>query len=59
MISIIVAIIILGLIYWAVSLIPLPDPFPTIIKVLFIIVAVLYLLQIFGISTGVGHPLTL
>jgi len=54
MIELIVAIVILGLIYWAVSLIPLPDPFPTIVKILFIIVAVLYVLQAFGL--GVGLP---
>jgi hypothetical protein len=52
MISLIKAIVILGLIYWAVSLIPLPDPFPTIVKILFIIAAVVIVLQAFGISTG-------
>lgn len=56
MLSLIVTIIILGLIYWAVSLIPLPDPFPTIVKILFIIIAVSVLLQAFGVSTGVSLP---
>ena len=52
MIILIASLIILGLIFWAVSLIPLPDPFPTKIKVLFIIIAVITLLNAFGISTG-------
>lgn len=52
MISLIVFIVVLGLIYWAVSLIPLPDPFPTVVKVLFIIIAVIAVLNAFGISTG-------
>lgn len=52
MISLIVTIVILGLIYWAVSLIPLPDPFPIIVRILFIIIAVVYILNFFGVSTG-------
>ncbi len=52
MISLIITIVILGLVYWAVSLIPLPDPFPTIVKILFILIAVMILLQAFGIPTG-------
>lgn len=49
LVSLIVFIVILGLIYWLVSLIPLPTPFPTIVKVIFIIIAVLYILQTLGI----------
>lgn len=50
MISLIIALVILGLIYWAVSLIPLPEPFPAIIRVVFILIAVIYLLQAFGVT---------
>lgn len=50
MIALIITLVVLGLIYWAVSLIPLPDPFPTIIKVLFVVVAVVYLLRALGVS---------
>lgn len=54
LISLIGFIIVLGLVYWLVSLIPLPAPFPTIVKVLFIIIAVLYILQAFGVlNTGI------
>ena len=52
MIPLLVYIVILGLIYWAVSLLPVPPPFPTIIKVIFIFIAVLAILQFFGINTG-------
>lgn len=54
-ISLIVFVVVLGLIYWLVSLIPLPDPFPTIVKVLFILIAVLYILQMFGVfNSGIS-----
>jgi len=52
MISLLVTIVLIGLVYWIISLIPLPEPFPTIVKVLFIIIAVLAVLQAFGIYTG-------
>ncbi len=52
MVSLLIFIVVLGLIYWAVSLIPLPAPFPTIVQVLFIIIAVIALLQFLGIHTG-------
>ena len=42
-------VVILALVYWLVSLISLPEPFGTIIRVLFILIAVLYTLQAFGI----------
>jgi len=50
MISLIIALVVLGLIYWAVSLIPLPDPFPMIIKVVFVLIAVIYLLNALGVG---------
>lgn len=52
-ISLIVSLIVLGLFYWLVTLIPLPSPFPEIIKVVFVIVDVLIVLQAFGVHTGV------
>ncbi len=52
LLSLIAFIIILGLVYWAVSLIPLPEPFPRIIRVLFTIIAVVKILSVFGVSLG-------
>lgn len=55
LVSLIIGIIVLGLVYWLVTLIPLPDPFPTIIKVLFIIIAVFYIFDALGIyHTGLS-----
>jgi hypothetical protein len=48
--SLIVYVVVLGLLYWAVSLLPLPEPFPVVVKVLFIILLILVLLQAFGVS---------
>lgn len=57
-VSLIVSLIVLGLLYWLVSLIPIPSPFPEIIKVIFIILAVLVVLQAFGFAPiGTGHLL--
>ncbi len=57
--SLIVTVILIGLLYWIVSLIPLPSPFPTIVMVLFIIWAVLVVLEgLFGIHV-VGQSLLL
>ena len=51
-ISLIGWLIIIGLLYWLVSLIPLPAPFPQIVQVLFILLAVLAVLSAFGIVGG-------
>ena len=51
-ITLIVWLIIIGLLYWLVSLIPLPAPFPVIIQVLFTLLAVLAVLSAFGIIGG-------
>ena len=56
-ITLIVWLVIIGLLYWLVSLIPLPHPFPVIIQVAFILLAVLAVLSAFGIvGGGLGLP---
>ncbi len=52
MISLIVTLIILGVVFYFVEMIPMADPFPKIVKVVAIIIAVLVVLQFFGVSTG-------
>lgn len=52
LISLIATLIVAGLIYWLITLIPLPSPFPEIIRVVVIIAVVLYLLQFLGIIGG-------
>lgn len=46
-ISAIVAFIFAGLAYWVISLIPMPSPFPEIIRVLVIVAVAYYLISIF------------
>ena len=48
MLSLIVSVVVLGLLYWVLTLLPLPDPFPIVLKVLFVILLVLLLLNSFG-----------
>lgn len=56
--NLILFLIALGIVWWLITLIPLPHPFPIIIQVLFIILAVLAVLNIlFGVSLlGVTVP---
>ena len=58
LLNLILFLVILGVLWWVVSLLPLPAPFPSIIQVLFVIIAVLALLNVlFGISLlGVSVP---
>lgn len=44
LISLIITLIVLGLIVYCINLLPLPEPFKTIIYVIFIIVVIGYLL---------------
>ena len=50
MISIIVSIVILGLVAYGVTLLPIPQPFKQIINVILIIAAILYLLNFAGVN---------
>lgn len=43
LLSLLILIVVLGLIYYLITLMPLPDPFKTIAIVIFIIVAILAL----------------
>jgi hypothetical protein len=57
MISLIILLVILGLIFWAISFLPIGEPFLTIVKVILIIIAVVAVLNAFGISTGLNTSL--
>lgn len=49
--SILVMVIVMGLIYWIITLLPLPEPFKQIAIVIVVIVCLLYLLSIlFGMA---------
>lgn len=48
MLSLIVYVLVLGLLYWCTTLLPLPDPFPLVVKILFVILLILVLLNAIG-----------
>ncbi len=53
MISLIVTLIVLGLLFYCIQLIPMADPFPLIIRIVAIIIAVLLIAQFLGVNTGI------
>ena len=55
-ISLIVTLLVLGLIWWLISFLPLPSPFGQIVQVLFVILAILAVLSAFGVVSGSGIP---
>lgn len=50
--SLIITLILLGLVFYFINMIPMADPFPAIIRVVAIIIAVVLVLQWLGIATG-------
>ena len=44
--SILVMVIVLGLIYWVVTMLPIPDPFKKIALVIVVVICLLYLLGV-------------
>jgi len=51
-INLIVYLVIFGLIWWAVGLLPLPAPVAQIVRVLFIVLLILIILSVTGIISG-------
>jgi len=51
-INLIVYLVVFGLIWWLVSLLPLPAPVAQIVRVLFIVLLILIVLSVFGIIPG-------
>lgn len=50
--SLIITLILLGLVFYFINMIPMADPFPKIIRVVAIIIAVVLILQWLGVNTG-------
>lgn len=51
--GLLVFVIVMGLIYWVVSLLPLPEPFHKIALVIIVVICLLYLLGLlFGMAPG-------
>lgn len=51
-VGLIITLVVLGLIFYCIELIPMAAPFPTIIRVLAVIIALLIVLQFFGLIGG-------
>lgn len=56
LINLIVYLVVFGLIWWLVSLLPLPSPVAQVVRVLFIIMLILIVLSAFGIIPGSYLP---
>lgn len=48
LIPIIATLVIAGIIYWFIQMLPLPEPFPMLIKIVVVITVILYLLRFLG-----------
>lgn len=55
LIEILIAVVVFGLIYYVITLIPLPPPFRTIALVVMALIAIVWLLSFLG--PGFGGPL--
>ncbi len=53
LVSLLIAVVVLGLLFYVVGLLPLPAPFKTIAYVIVVLIAMLYLLGVLGIGPGV------
>ena len=49
LIGVIVALVVIGLLFYCITLLPVPEPFRTAIKVVFIVIAILILLSFLGL----------
>jgi len=52
-----VYLIVFGLIWWLIGMLPLPSPVGQIVRVLFIILLIIMILGVAGILPGVSLPL--
>lgn len=52
MFELIIVLIVLALCFWGISLLPIPEPFLSIIRVVFIIAALVAVLGAFGFGGG-------
>lgn len=55
LISLLIMVLVLGLIYYCVTLLPLPPPFKTVALVIVLIIAIIWLLQFIPAGHGLGH----
>jgi hypothetical protein len=56
LISLIVICLVVGVIFWLLTLLPIPQPFLNVIKVCIVLICLIYVLSMFA---GLAHPLYL
>lgn len=59
LIGLLVLVLILGLLYWLIQLLPIPEPFKKIALVILILICVLWLLSALGLIGGLTTPIRL
>jgi uncharacterized membrane protein YwzB len=50
LISLIVIVVIVGMVFWLLQSLPIAEPFRTVLYILCVIVAIIFLLQVIGIA---------
>jgi hypothetical protein len=56
LVRILVVVIILGLVFWLLTLIPIPEPFFVIARVLVVVIAIVWLLNLAGLVNWPNRP---
>jgi hypothetical protein len=52
LISLIILCVVLGLLWWLISMLPIPEPFGLVVRVCFILLAIIFIVERFGLLTG-------
>lgn len=56
LISLLIILMVLGVAWWVITLLPLPHPFPIIIQVVFVIIALIVVIDLLrGVTGDGGH----
>lgn len=56
LLSLLIFLLVVGVIFYVVSLIPLPHPFGLIVQIILALVVIVYLLGMLGVMPGVSFP---
>jgi hypothetical protein len=60
LINLIIPVLVLGVAWWIITLLPLPAPFPLIVRVVFVLIALIVVIDVLlGLSGGSGGRLLL
>jgi hypothetical protein len=50
LITLLIAVIVAGLIYWLLTMLPIPQPFKNVVMIIFIVICIIWLLGVSGIA---------